>query len=223
LTFTLSTDKNIIITLNAKQIAYCNKIAEVRKKMGIWEGEYGNGILNSLEDPWTTERLGMFGEYSWYLLTGLPIDERKLMKGDKWDFLLDGNKFDIKTKKEDTDDVYEGCKFYIRAVNNYGKVLTLTSDYYLFATLLSHNGNDVKKDGYGNFYRSHEKATEVVVCLNGFISREKILRINRIGPALSKKCSHKNYYIKEDETTKVIKLLNKYRQQIHPQGEILNF
>jgi hypothetical protein len=220
--FTLSTNKNIIVTLNESQISYCNKIAEVRQKMGIWKTEYGNGILNTPEDPWTTERVGMFGEYSWHLLTRLPIDERKLMEGDKWDFFLEGNKFDVKTKKEDTDNVYEECKFYIRAVNNYGKTLSLTSDYYVFATLLYHNGKTIKKDRKGNFYRSHEKAKEVVICLNGFISNKKILKINRIGTALSKKCTHKNYYLKEEEITKVSELLSKYKQ-LYPQGVILHF
>ena len=200
-------DKSIYVYLDADAIQYCHKIAKIRCKYKKWakEGDkndrYNKGILNSEKDPYQTERVGLYGEKVFSLITGLPIDEEERPHGDPgWDFILPDSKIKIDPKNSLA--LYDVAKekglygqFYIKASKSSLKTEEPKSDFYIFS--YNHNPEGIP-----------EKDTkDLWIKIVGVISKKSILANaeERIGKPLTKKGYENgeplwlNYYVKKEE------------------------
>ena len=219
--------KSIFVTLQEEEVEFCRDLAEKRCKFKKWgdkanskNKEWRKGVLNDEDDPSCAERIGLYGEEAFSILTGLLVDETVSEKGDKgWDFLLEDEnkkyKLDVKTSKIVYSKKNNYGEFYIKATNDKGTIKTLKSDYYLMASIAHHNGIIINKKGY----LSEKDATMIIVELHGFVSKENILKNKkeRLGkPVTSNKEAHwKNYYIKKEELIEPIEFLWNYKYIIN--------
>jgi hypothetical protein len=192
-------DKSIYVYLNADDLEYCHKIAKIRCKYKKWakkgakNDRYDKGILNSDDDPYRTERIGIYGEKAFNLITGLPIDEEERPKGDPgWDFILPDSQIKIDPKHSLT----SHDTFYIKAAKSSLKPQKPKSDFYVF----SYNYNP---EGL-----AEKDARDLWIKIVGVISKKSILENakERIGKPLVKsgfdddgKPKWLNYYIKKEE------------------------
>jgi hypothetical protein len=223
--FAHSNRNTVLVTFDEEKVKYCRDLGWGRKKYDIWgeiaseqNKEYRKAPLNDdPKDRSRAERIGVYGEKAFSLLTGLPVDETISDRGDKWDFVIPGKeiKVDVKThsilydEKADKENKYG--PFFITATNGFGKPKTLYPDYYCFVVIAEHNGTTKSNRGF----ITDKNATKVVVEVYGLISKESILanKEKRIGsPMTNKKGSNwKNYYIKEEELEDPILFMWKHR------------
>jgi len=196
----------ILVTLDEEDIKYCRDLAIKRCKFKKWgNSAYGRGGLNSAKDPSCTERIGMYGELAFKVLTGKPIDEKISDKGDSgWDFKFIDNKLDVKAQRKLAD--HPKGEFYITATDKNGNLKKLRADSYFFGIIASHNGSQTEID-----------ATRVIVEFYGFISKENVLKNKeeRLAPCISKKfVNMKNYYVKKSELINPVDFLWEYRKNL---------
>ncbi|KKK92166.1 hypothetical protein LCGC14_2705660 [marine sediment metagenome] len=205
--FTNYNSVTISVTLDEEDVKYCRDLAVKRCKFKKWgDTPYGRGGLNSAKDPSCTERIGMYGEIAFKVLTGKPIDEKISDKGDSgWDFEFINNNLDVKTQKRLAD--HPKGEFYITATDKNGNLKELRADSYFFGIIASHNGSKTEID-----------ATRVIVEFHGFISKEDVLKNKeeRLAPCISKKfVNMKNYYIKKSELINPVDFLWEYRKDLN--------
>ncbi len=213
-------NKNLIhVGLNRPDIDDCWEVAYNRMKYHEWGDNastpeskaWRQGLTNSEEDKFRTERIGMYGEKALSLLIGIDVDREKRLKGDKWDFVIGDKKIDEKNNKMFYKEITERKglpgPFFFKATTDDGKrYLTLKSDYYFFSYLNDFNIID-------------EKTTDIiVVTLCGAITKEQILKYKkeRTGPPLKKdkRLKFKNYYIKEKELISPVDFLWKFKDHL---------
>jgi len=215
----VDSNKNLVhISLDRNAINYCWTLAEGRMKYHKWgdnastpeSKEWLQGLQNNEKDKFKTERIGLYGEKAFSLLTGLPVDETIKSKGDKWDFMIGDKKIDEKNHKIFYKEITEKKNlygpFFFKATSNDGKrLLPLKSDYYFFSYL-----ND--------FEDINEMTTnEIIVTMCGAITKEEISKYRkaRIGdPLTRKKVKFKNYYINEKELISPVDFLWQFKDYI---------
>ena len=228
----LGNNKSIFVTLQEKDIEECRSISVVREKFHLWGDKasfenkrYRKGILNTKKDPRRTERIGLYGEKVFSLLTGFPLDQSKREEGDPgWDFIIDNLKIDIKTASWENlnfTKIYKPKYYgehYLKATDDYGNLLTLRSDVYFICSLIYHNGEKVVIVN-GKKYRSEIDATKVIIEIKGFILKEEILKNKeqRLADKLVKdeKAKWKNYYIKNEELISPLEFLWEHRNSLN--------
>ncbi len=93
-------------------------------------GYFGNGLINTEEDPNITERSGKIGEIAFAKIFHCAVDLQFREKGDKQDFVFGGKRIDIKTTVKSV----EYGLVRIKDENN--NWITLNSDIYVFAHII---------------------------------------------------------------------------------------
>ena len=173
------------VLLNRDDILKCVKLSGDFSKYEQWGGSdtnrlddrdnYGAGIWNTSKDKYKTERIGLFGEVSFSILSGLPLDEEIRTGGNSWDFIAH-------VKKDITLDVKNTATFKERP-DKYGefiiknstwehglkKVYPLKAHGYFFTSnfvFLNDNNN--------KFWDFNSKVTKIIMRMHGAISANKI-------------------------------------------------
>lgn len=126
----------------------CSQNRWSNKKKGI----YGRGLINNIDDPCRAERIGLLGEAALAQYINRKVDYDYKEGGNPFDFSLNKWKIDIKTAAQNY-----GCGL-IRAKNQYGDVIELTSDIYVFAY--------IEKD--------NRREKEATVILKGWLGRDDV-------------------------------------------------
>lgn len=163
-------------------------------KKGKWEGQYGNGIMNTDDFPYKTELVGVFGEYAFSVITGIPMDEEERPYGNTTDFhipLKNGKKLTIDAKCCSTKE------FFIQAKKK-GKIKKLTSQIFVFGRIIyPKNFRHYSKPFDANISDEFDKIT---VRLYGYIKKTDCI-VNRMGPTYydNKNPDEANYYFEEDD------------------------
>jgi len=191
----IDTSKVAVISLYRENIVKAKDLAKKFAKFDKWGNtKWGYGLLNEGKEKNRAEFVGMCGELAFSDFTSLPVDEEVKAKGNDYDFEIpnSGYKIDVKTHAKDY-----GWHFIKAANKANSALLPLKSDIYVFAT--------IKK----------EADAEVIVELNGWITKKTIEdnAADRLGPAM--KGEHINYYIQKEELQPMnllVDLLNKYRE-----------
>ena len=154
-------------------------------------GHYGSGILNNQSDPRKTERIGLLGEKSFSLATGLSCDFSYKRNGDSGDFLIQNIRIDVKTSAKYP--TYKAGLIYAEHEN--GVAIELKSNIYVFAYLKSED--TIKKLATISFL--------------GYTYRETILQLQKV-PAIKGK--HKNYQVSFDSLKPIDRLITNIRGSI---------
>lgn len=95
-------------------------------------GFYGRGMINSKDDPHKAERIGKLGEMAFSKVFGFPVDFTYREGGDKYDFVCNKFKVDVKTSSKRP--WYEAG--LITATNKNGNPMELKSDIYIFGYVM---------------------------------------------------------------------------------------
>jgi len=181
----LSPQKTKIAILRAKKFG----------KKGKWKGEWGSGLVNTDKLPVLTEILGSLGEQAIHEVTGWEIDEEERIRGDKgWDFEIPNNlglglrsvRINAKLRQKDYG------KFYVKAKKTENSpLLKFKADVYLFCTLsnLEELKEKVQFDGKNLITNDYSATVTIDGCIN-----TNVVKTMYIGPALSPKYKHYNYY-----------------------------
>lgn len=112
----------------------CSQNRWSNKKKGI----YGHGLINNTDDPCRAERVGLLGEAALAQYINRKVDYDYKEGGNPFDFSLNKWKIDIKTAAKNY-----GCGL-IRAKNQSGNIIELTSDIYVFAYIEEDNRKERK-------------------------------------------------------------------------------
>jgi len=219
-------NKSVFVSLDKNDIEFCKKLAEKRSKYKIWGDKatpknkaWDKGFLNSKKDSSRTERVGLYGEKAFSILTGLPVDETVSKKGDKgWDFEIVVNKqnikIDVKTSLKEIWRENIDSRLYMRADDRRGKLKVLKANYYFLTSVIY----------YDSILFKDKKTTDInadnlIIEMHGVITKEDILRKKeeRIGgPATkNKNANWKNYYIEREELVSPIEFLELYQSSFN--------
>lgn len=221
-----------VVYLYSEDIKYCQIVAKIREKYEEWtENSYKKGAMNSEQDKFKTERMGLHGERAFSKFLGnFPIDEKYRGKGDNGvDFLLNTNKIDVKFHAEvaqyKRNNFYGG--YYIKATFKDGRIKTINdikTNIYVFTVfdeMINEEGKvitspvEYKKPG------ADLDAICIKIRIKGFITKDKIFSNweERISPTIYKSKSElnaKNFYIKEEELSPISDLVFYYSPYIYP-------
>lgn len=171
------------VNLTVKEYIVCETRAQ-----NMWanskKGQFGIGLINNENDKHKVERIGSVGEMAFAKVFGLCVDFTYLHRGDSYDFLLFGNKVNIKTS------AHNYGKGLIRAITDQNKALPLTQDIYVFSFVKHDNCN----------------TKECTVTIVGWETRENIKKLPYT-PAI--RGSHQNYQINYNNLQSISKLYNK--------------
>ena len=210
------------VLLNRDDILKCVKLSGDFSKYEQWGGSdtnrlddrdnYGAGIWNTSKDKYKTERIGLFGEVAFSILSGLPLDEEIRTGGNSWDFIAH-------VKKDITLDVKNTATFKERP-DKYGefiiknstwehglkKVYPLKAHGYFFTSnfvFLNDNNN--------KFWDFNSKVTKIIMRMHGAISANKIEnnREERVGQSPVKNAKWDNIYINDSELLRPSIFFNK--------------
>lgn len=143
-----------VVHIAPKQYDICSEAAQnmmCSSKPGFW----GRGMLNTKEDPFRVERLGRLGEMAFGLLIKQKIDTKYRKKGDKYDFILNGKRIDVKTAAQKPKYM---CGL-VRTENEKTKKIDLSSDIYVF----------------GYVVREWAEEKKAKICLVGYMNKEDII------------------------------------------------
>ena len=176
----------ILINLSSEQTAKAihNSYA-MGKDWGTKKQDWGNGMLNSDNDPRKTERVGQFGEQAFSALSGIPTDDEVREKGNQFDFVLpDGKKAEVKCRSKD----YGAHLVRAYYDSQKSRKVVLKSDIYVFATMV--------KD-------SRDEKEPAVIALNGWATREEIESHDVVH---ARKGFHMNYELLDSELHDIEKL-----------------
>lgn len=193
--------KEVFVHLDNNDLKYARELAikfckyhEWGDKASVNTKTYSQGVLNTPTDNNKTERIGVYGEMAFSHLTGLPIDDKKKERGNKYDFITKDN---IKLEAKCSLILYPYC--FIKAIHENGYEIPLNSDYYFFSYIYEQNKNE-------------RNATSIVIKVHGFFSKKDILKNKkeRIVPALSPKYNWKNYKIEFNELTHPLTFLRNF-------------
>lgn len=144
----------------------CSQNRWSNKKKGV----YGRGLINNVDDPCRAERVGLLGEAALAQYINRKVDYKYKEGGNPFDFSLNNCKIDIKTAAKSY-----GCGL-IRAKNQYGKSIELTSDIYAF----------------GYIEKDNRKDKEATVILKGWLQKAEIEKCPIVPARIG---SHYNYQI----------------------------
>lgn len=150
------------------------------------KGRFGRGLINSKEDPYRAERLGLLGEAALAQLIDRKVDYEYKEGGVPFDFRLNNLKLDIKTAHRNYG------SGLIRAITSKGTRVELKSDVYVF--------------GYVVCECKYNKIATIE--LVGYLEKEEIEKCNIVPAKIGK---HKNYDIPYDQL-KPIETLKKIRK-----------
>ncbi len=204
----------LYVMLTRDDILKCIKLSGDFSKYEQWGGadaakrnnrnNYGAGILNTDEDPYSTEREGLFGEMAFHILSGLPIDDKVRKKGNQWDFVIPAGEgkrtLDVKNTKEVKNYFGKG-EFLIKNSDwRYGKkkICQLKSDAYFFTSdylFLSKDNNVLPCFQYD--------VQKIIMRIHGAISRKRLMRdrSKMIAPSPINGATWDNIYIKGSDLT----------------------
>lgn len=107
------------------------------------KGGYGRGLINTKDDKIKVERTGLLGEMAFHLISGLPYNFAYKKGGDKYDFIFDGKRIDVKTAAKDY-----GC-ICIVAYNGSGVYVFRELEYYVSCYIQEDTGKDAKVEVVG--------------------------------------------------------------------------
>ncbi len=96
-------------------------------------GKYGKGILNTKDDKFKVERIGLLGEIAFAKLFNLKTDFEYRKGGDKYDFVLNGKAIDVKVAAK----FPEYRKGLILRRSERGYEIKVSKDIYVFGYLKS--------------------------------------------------------------------------------------
>lgn len=147
------------------------------KKRGKW----GSGLINTPQDEYRAERMGILGEMAFAKIFGYSVNLNYCEGGEIYDFEIMDKKIDVKTSYK-----YQGAAF-IKAVNVNGSVIKLVSDYYVFAFIMSERLNYAK------------------IALVGF---EKIENIKNMDYTKGRSDDHLNYEMQYEDLISIRDLLD---------------
>lgn len=164
-------NKTYIVNIDKEEYDICDKAAK-----NMWanskKGYYGKGMLNTVEDPYKTERTGRLGEMAFGILVNQSIDDEYKHLGDTHDFFFENKKIDVKTAAKKPS---YSCGL-VRAETQSGKKLDLSSDIYVFGYVIN---DDVNK-----------KTAQI--CLVGYMKKADIIKLE---PKKARRGFHKNYEV----------------------------
>lgn len=147
------------------------------------KGMYGKGLLNSENDPYKTERIGLLGQMAFAKLIDEPVDLIYRLGGDKQDNLILGKfKLDMKCAARNY-----GANL-IQKTNEFGKEQKIDKHVYV--------GSFVDSDKF------EEKKAKII--LVGYCLQKDIFEA-KIAPA--RKGKHINYEIPFEEMRPIAKLI----------------
>lgn len=105
------------------------------------KGTYGKGLLNSVDDPHRTERIGLLGQMAFGKLTDEPVDLVYRHGGDKQDNLILGEyRIDIKCAARNYGSTL------IQKISEFGKEQKIDKHIYVCSFLHSENREDKKAE-----------------------------------------------------------------------------
>jgi len=85
------------ITIKGKTYLACEEASKNRWSRKKGNYKYAKGLLNSAQDPYKTERIGLLGEMAFGLLINLKPDLEYREGGDDYDFIYNDQTIDVKT------------------------------------------------------------------------------------------------------------------------------
>ena len=145
------------------------------------KGNYGRGLVNTNTDPFKVERVGRLGEIAFSKIFGVPVDLGYREGGDSYDFLLNGQHYDIKTRCQK----YDPQVGMVYSFTGSGKPIPLKSDIYVF----------------GLFEESILGLHTVF--LAGYCTKEQLITL---GPTKARRGSHYNYEIPFKNLSSILEL-----------------
>lgn len=158
------------------------------------------GYINSKKDPRRAERTGLLGEAAFAKLFNLSLEKNFKYKkfGEKVDFILHGQKIDIKTGQD-----CNSRRAYIPAINKWRKSVELNSDIYVFCYINEEKLiRDEEKNVLGGEY------AEVVIA--GYLLKKHILKYTPKRTPKDTKRPWWNYEIWYDDSLDINKLLKRH-------------
>lgn len=203
--FSYEENGNIFVTIQKRDLRWCQETAILFGKHDKWKGEYGYGLKNTTSDLYLAEREGLFGEFSIHCYYGFPVDDKIRERGNTYDtyFFYDGEKIliDIKTIKvynvATKRGLYGDIYFMIAREGAKPTIDKLKCYLYIFTTIVGYVGGNSKS------------CSEVTVQILGYITRNTLIDNfeQRLGPSLKRNSNHTNLYIRNDElkTARILK------------------
>ena len=171
----------MIVKIDRPQYEECEKAAA-----NMWcsskGGVYGKGLLNSIADPYRTERIGRLGEMALCKVINTSPDFSYRKFGDAGDFVINNKKIDIKTAARNYGEML------VCGENEWGKKVDIKSDIYVAAVIL--------KDD------TTRKESEVDIL--GWC-RKDVLIAGELVPA--RKGRHQNYVMRYTDLTDIDELV----------------
>ena len=162
-----------IVVISPEDYIACDESSRnmwANKKSGM----YGKGLNNTDDDPFRVERVGRLGEMGLARLLGTYPDLAYKEGGDSGDIIFNGLSIDTQVAFRNY-----GCGL-IYAINEWGNVITVKSDIYVFGYLKSEDRD----------------ANSAEIAYVGWAPRKLIME-QPILPA--RKGRHKNYEIEYSE------------------------
>ena len=166
-----------LVKIELDEYAACVEHAKNRwsnKKKGQW----GSGMINTAEDPYRVERLGLIGEFAVAKIKGWSVDLAYRKEGDKQDFLVNNIRINAKNSSPES---------YSHEGKHVGLIKTnqLVQDVFVF----THTYFDDREDNIAG------------VVVLGWIYRDKVLELDaRPGMSIRRKsplydATHYNYEV----------------------------
>jgi|GEM_PF-3195115 len=207
--------KSYLVDLTGKELKESCEIAWNFCKFFHWanaspeELAYRQGLMNTPEDPYKVERIGVYGEMAVSLITGWPMDKKVRMHGNEWDFVHNGFKVDIKTHfgyyHEAAYIQKKYGAYFIKATNGKGELGNLKSDFYLFCNI-----------SLPKFRRDEYNAQLVQVEVVGAIDKNRVLENADERRSRAFWGNFEDYYVKKSEMIRIadfIKMINESRKE----------
>jgi len=128
-----------MVSLNPAGYALCQEYARKRGSNTKNGTTWNDGILN-LRDPKhprATEFCGLAGEFAFSKITGIPLDLNYYAGGDEQDFII----FDqTHTNAKCASTIFSFRKAQLKATNEWGNLLPLEQDLYVFGGIFEDRG-----------------------------------------------------------------------------------
>lgn len=174
-----------------KKITLCVEILDreydICENTKLWcsgkKGQWGKGLINSVEDPKKVERTGLLGEMAFAKVFGLPIDIEYCEGGKHNDFLSCSKKIDIKTASKKPS--------YNCGLVRYTK--QLSADIYVFNYIEEDNREQKKAkiilvgwDYKENVIKQKKNKAKIGSHMNYEIEYIKLIPINLLGEILNR-------------------------------------